>query len=186
MSELSKSYDPTEVESRWYPLWLEKGYFRAEAASTKPPFSIVLPPPNVTGSLHLGHALTATIQDILSRWKRMSGYNVLWLPGTDHAGIATQMVVERELKKEGLSRHQMGREKFLARVWQWKEQYGKRIGEQHRVLGASLDWSRERFTLDEGVSKAVVEVFCTLHEQGLIYRARQAHQLGPGAAHRAL
>ncbi len=173
MTELSSSYDPTEVEKRWYPFWMEKGYFRAEPTSTKPPYSIVLPPPNVTGSLHLGHALTATVQDVLCRWKRMSGYNVLWLPGTDHAGIATQMVVERELEKQGLKRRDMGREAFVKRVWEWKEQYGARIGEQHKVLGASLDWSRERFTLDEGLSKAVVEVFVRLHEEGLLYRAQR-------------
>ncbi len=173
MSELSPSYDPTDVEKRWYPFWMEKGYFRAEPTSTKPPYSIVLPPPNVTGSLHLGHALTATVQDVLSRWKRMSGFNVLWLPGTDHAGIATQMVVERELEKQGLKRRELGREAFVKRVWEWKEQYGARIGEQHKVLGASLDWSRERFTLDPGVSKAVIEVFVKLHEEGLIYRAQR-------------
>ncbi len=173
-TELSKAYDPTEVEARWYPLWMERGYFRAEATSSKPPFSIALPPPNVTGSLHLGHALTATIQDILTRYKRMSGFNCLWLPGTDHAGIATQMVVERELKKtEKLSRHDLGREKFLERVWEWKEKYGARIGEQHKVLGASLDWSRERFTMDPGLSVAVREVFVRLHEEGLIYRAQK-------------
>jgi valyl-tRNA synthetase len=170
--ELSKAYDPTEVEGRWYPLWLERGYFTAEPKSDKPPFCIVLPPPNVTGSLHLGHALTATIQDILCRWKRMSGFNVLWLPGTDHAGIATQMVVEKELKKsEGKSRHDLGREEFLKRVWTWKEKYGARIGEQHKVLGASLDWTRERFTMDPGLSRAVREVFVRLHEEKLIYRA---------------
>ncbi len=169
--ELSKSYDPTDVEARWYPIWMERGYFHAEATSEKPPFSIVLPPPNVTGSLHLGHALTATIQDILTRWKRMSGFNALWLPGTDHAGIATQMVVERELKKtEGKSRHDLGREAFLERVWQWKDKYGARIGEQHKVLGASLDWSRERFTMDASSSAAVREVFVRLYEEGLIYR----------------
>ncbi|MBK7860636.1 MAG: valine--tRNA ligase [Archangiaceae bacterium] len=173
MSELSPGYLPTEVEKRWYPFWNEKGYFKAQTDSTKPAYSIVLPPPNVTGSLHLGHALTATVQDILCRWKRMSGFNVLWLPGTDHAGIATQMVVERELEKEGKKRREMGREAFVKRVWEWKEQYGRRIGEQHQVLGASLDWSRERFTLDPGVSKAVVEVFVRLHEEGLIYRAQR-------------
>ncbi|MBX5480294.1 MAG: valine--tRNA ligase [Myxococcaceae bacterium] len=169
--EPSKSYDPTEVERRWYPIWMERQYFRAEPSSARPPFCIVLPPPNVTGSLHLGHALTATIQDLLCRWKRMSGYNVLWLPGTDHAGIATQMVVERELKKtEGKTRHDLGRQAFLQKVWEWKEKYGARIGEQHKVLGASLDWSRERFTMDEASSAAVREVFVRLHEEGLIYR----------------
>src|SRR4051812_26150380 len=173
-NELSKAYDPTEVESRWYPVWNERGYFTAAPTSDKPPFSIVLPPPNVTGSLHLGHALTATIQDILSRWKRMSGFNVLWLPGTDHAGIATQMVVERELKKtEKKSRHDLGREEFLRRVWQWKGKYGAGIGEQHKVLGASLDWSRERFTMDPGLSAAVREVFVRLFEEKLIYRAQK-------------
>jgi valyl-tRNA synthetase len=170
-TEPSKSFDPTEVEARWYSFWEEKGYFRADPQSPRPPFSVVLPPPNVTGSLHLGHALAATIQDVLTRWKRMSGYECLWLPGTDHAGIATQMVVERELKKtEKVSRHDLGREAFLKRVWAWKEKYGARIGEQHKVLGASLDWSRERFTMDEGLSHAVREVFVRLHEQGLIYR----------------
>jgi valyl-tRNA synthetase len=173
-TELSSGFEPSVVESKWYPLWTERGYFKPEPNSKKPPFSIILPPPNVTGSLHLGHALTATIQDILIRWKRMSGFNALWVPGTDHAGIATQMVVERELlKTEKKSRHDYGREEFLKRVWQWKEKYGARIGEQHKVLGASLDWSRERFTMDAGVSEAVKEVFLRLHEQGLIYRARK-------------
>jgi valyl-tRNA synthetase len=172
--ELSKAYEPTEVESRWSAFWLERNYFRAEAASDKPPFSIVLPPPNVTGSLHLGHALTCTIEDTLIRWKRMSGYNCLWQPGMDHAGIATQMVVEKELKKtEKKSRHDLGRQEFLRRVWQWKDQYGKRIGEQHKYLGASLDWSRERFTMDEKSSAAVREVFVRLYEEGLIYRAQK-------------
>ncbi|HYO57770.1 valine--tRNA ligase [Archangium sp.] len=153
---------------------MERNYFRAEATSDKPSFCIVLPPPNVTGSLHLGHALTATIQDILIRWKRMNGFNALWVPGTDHAGIATQMVVERELKeKEKKSRHDLGREKFLERVWEWKNKYGNRIREQHKVLGASLDWSRERFTMDPGVSAAVREVFVRLYEEGLIYRAQK-------------
>ena len=173
-TELPKAYDPKEVEARWYAHWMERNYFRAEATSDKPPFCIVLPPPNVTGSLHLGHALTGTIQDILIRWKRMSGFNALWLPGTDHAGIATQMVVERELKeKEKKSRHDLGREKFLERVWEWKKKYGQRINEQQKVLGSSLDWSRERFTMDPGVSAAVREVFVRLHEEGLIYRAQK-------------
>ncbi|QDE98278.1 valine--tRNA ligase [Myxococcus xanthus] len=173
-TELSKAYEPTEVEARRYAFWLERNYFRAEAPSDKPPFSIVLPPPNVTGSLHIGHALTATIQDILTRWKRMSGFNALWLPGTDHAGIATQMVVEKELKKtEGKSRHDLGREAFLERVWEWKGKFGARIGEQHRYLGASLDWSRERFTMDEQSSAAVREVFVRLYEEGLMYRAQK-------------
>jgi valyl-tRNA synthetase len=170
--ELSKAYEPTEVEAKWYPRWLEAGYFTADANSTKPGYCIVLPPPNVTGSLHLGHALTATIQDILIRFKRMSGFNCLWLPGTDHAGIATQMMVEKDLfASEKKTRHDLGREAFLQRVWAWKAKYGARIGVQHQKLGASLDWSRERFTMDEGVSAAVREVFVQLHDQGLLYRA---------------
>ncbi len=174
-TELSKAYDHQDVEPRWYATWLERGYFHGdENDRSRPAFSIVLPPPNVTGSLHLGHALTATIQDILIRWKRMSGFNVLWLPGTDHAGIATQMVVEKELQKtEKKSRHDLGREEFLKRVWAWKEQYGSRIGVQHQALGASLDWQRERFTMDEGLSRAVREVFVRLWEEGLIYRAKK-------------
>ncbi len=173
-AELSSSYEPTEVEARWSKKWLDDGLFTADPASKKPPFCIVLPPPNVTGSLHLGHALTATIQDILTRWKRMNGFNCLWLPGTDHAGIATQMVVERELMKtEKKTRHDLGREEFLKRVWAWKKRYGERIGEQHKLLGASLDWSRERFTMDPGLSEAVKEVFVRLHQEGLIYRANR-------------
>ena len=172
---LAKGYEHREVEARWYPFWLERGYFHGdEHDRTRPPFSIVLPPPNVTGSLHLGHALTATLQDVLIRWKRMSGFNTLWLPGTDHAGIATQMIVEKELKRsEGKSRHDLGRAAFLERVWAWKERYGSRIGEQHKALGASLDWERERFTMDEGLSRAVREVFVRLHEEGLIYREKK-------------
>jgi valyl-tRNA synthetase len=173
--ELSKAYEHREVEARWYRTWTERGYFHADAADRiRPPFCIVLPPPNVTGSLHLGHALTATLQDILCRWKRMSGFNVLWLPGTDHAGIATQMIVEKDLQKtEKKSRHDLGRAEFLRRVWLWKEKYGSRIGEQHQALGASLDWKRERFTMDQGLSRAVREVFVRLHEEGLIYREKK-------------
>ena len=174
-TELAKGYEHREVEARWYPFWIDRGYFHAdEHDRSRPPFSIVLPPPNVTGSLHLGHALTATLQDVLIRWKRMSGFNTLWLPGTDHAGIATQMIVEKELKKtEHVSRHDLGRAEFLKRVWVWKEKYGSRIGEQHKALGASLDWQRERFTMDEGLSRAVREVFVRLHEEGLIYREKK-------------
>ena len=168
---LDKAYDPRSVESRWYAWWTERGYFRADETSDAPAFSIVMPPPNITGSLHMGHALTVTIQDLLVRWHRMQGHNTLWLPGTDHAGIATQMVVERDLKAaEGKSRHDIGREAFVERVWQWKERFGSRITEQLKVLGASCDWSRERFTLDEGLSRAVREVFVRLHDEGLIYR----------------
>jgi valyl-tRNA synthetase len=174
-NELAKGYEHKEVEARWYAFWVERRYFHAdEKDRTRPTFSIVLPPPNVTGSLHLGHALTATIQDVLIRWKRMSGFNTLWLPGTDHAGIATQMIVEKELKKtEKKSRHDLGREEFLRRVWAWKQKYGSRIGEQHKALGASLDWERERFTMDEGLSRAVREVFVRLHQEGLVYREKK-------------
>lgn len=168
--QLSDRYNPKDVESRIYNWWMEKNYFAAAETSTKPPFSIILPPPNVTGSLHLGHALDHTIQDVLVRWKRMSGFNVLWMPGTDHAGIATQSVVERELKKEGKTRHDLGREKFVERTWAWKEQYGGRIVEQMGKLGDSCDWERECFTLDEGVSKAVRKVFVDLYNKGLIYK----------------
>jgi valyl-tRNA synthetase len=174
-TELAKGYEHKDVEARWYPFWRERGYFHGdERDRTRPAFSIVLPPPNVTGSLHLGHALTATLQDVLIRWKRMSGFNTLWLPGTDHAGIATQMIVEKELRRtEGVSRHDLGREEFLRRVWAWKEKYGSRIGEQHQALGAALDWQRERFTMDEGLSRAVREVFVRLHEDGLVYREKK-------------
>ncbi|GAC1339379.1 MAG: valine--tRNA ligase [Myxococcales bacterium] len=172
--ELDKGYDPSTVESRWAAAWEERGLFHAQDVSDKPSFAIVLPPPNVTGSLHIGHALTATLQDILVRWKRMSGFNACWLPGTDHAGIATQMVVERELKKtEGKSRHDLGRAEFVRRVWAWKEQYGERISRQHRALGASLDWERERFTMDAQSSRAVREAFVRLFEEGLLYRAER-------------
>ncbi|WP_082343410.1 valine--tRNA ligase [Vulgatibacter incomptus] len=170
--ELPKGYEPGDVEQRWYRFWLERGLFHADESSDKPPFSIVMPPPNVTGSLHMGHAVFVTLQDVLTRWKRMSGFNAMWLPGVDHAGIATQMIVERELKKtEGLSRHDLGREKFLERIWAWKEKYGSRITKQLEVLGASADWERERFTMDDGLSKAVREVFVRLYEEGLIYQA---------------
>lgn len=168
--EIPDRYDPAQVEQRIYSLWMENGDFRAEEASTKVPFSVILPPPNVTGSLHLGHALNHSIQDVLVRWKRMQGFNVLWMPGTDHAGIATQSVVERELKKENQTRHELGREKFIERVWQWKNQYGGRIVEQMRRLGDSCDWDRETFTLDDGVSKAVRKTFVDLYNKGLIYR----------------
>ena len=169
--ELPKAYDPAGVEEKWYDYWLNEGFFHADERDTsRPTYSIVIPPPNVTGSLHMGHALNSTLQDILCRWKRMEGYNVLWMPGTDHAGIATQNVVEKELAKEGLTRHDLGREEFLKRVWQWKEKYGNYIIEQLKRLGASCDWQRVRFTMDEGFSKAVREVFVRLYEEGLIYR----------------
>ena len=172
--ELDKPYEPSQVEPRWAREWEERGYFHAEDASDKPPYCIVLPPPNVTGSLHLGHALTATIEDALIRWKRMSGFNALWQPGIDHAGIATQMVVERELvRTERKSRRDLGRAEFVRRVWQWKEQYGNRIAQQHRALGASLDWERERFTMDEHSSRAVREAFVRLYDEGLLYRSER-------------
>ncbi|NLP44416.1 MAG: valine--tRNA ligase [Peptococcaceae bacterium] len=168
--EMAKVYNPHEVEEKWYKHWEEKGFFTPEVEADKEAFSIVMPPPNVTGSLHLGHAMDNTLQDILTRFKRMQGYNTLWLPGTDHAGIATQAKVEEQLAKEGTNRHALGREKFLERVWAWKEQYGGKITEQLRKLGASCDWSRERFTMDEGCSRAVREVFVSLYKKGLIYR----------------
>ncbi|MBI2083441.1 MAG: valine--tRNA ligase [Deltaproteobacteria bacterium] len=168
--ELPKAYEPHEVEKKWSEFWIQKGYFHAEATSSRPPFCIVIPPPNVTGSLHMGHALNNTLQDILCRYKRMKGFNVLWMPGTDHAGIATQNVVERELKKEGKSRHDLGREKFIERVWEWKERHGNQIIHQLKRLGASCDWSRERFTMDDGLSRAVREEFVRLYEEGLIER----------------
>jgi valyl-tRNA synthetase len=164
------AYDPKAVEEYWLKFWLEKNLFHAEASSKKPPFCIVIPPPNVTGSLHMGHALNSTLQDILSRYKRMTGFNVLWLPGTDHAGIATQNVVERELAKEGKKRQDLGREKFIEEVWKWKEKHGNHIVHQLKRLGASCDWERERFTMDEGLSRAVKEAFVGLYEKGLIYR----------------
>ncbi|HTZ17840.1 MAG TPA: class I tRNA ligase family protein, partial [Dissulfurispiraceae bacterium] len=170
MSELKKSYSPEEIEDKWYCLWEEGDFFKPDPEAVGGSFSIVIPPPNVTGSLHMGHALNATLQDILSRWNRLSGRKVLWLPGTDHAGIATQNVVERELSKDGLDRHKLGRDQFIDMVWKWKAEYGGRIIHQLKKLGASCDWSRERFTLDEGLSKAVREVFVQLFDEGLIYR----------------
>ena len=172
-AEISKTYNSQEVESRWYQLWEAKGYFQADAHSNRPPFVMVMPPPNVTGSLHMGHMLNNTVHDVIARRKRMQGFNVLWLPGMDHAGIATQNVVERELRKEGVSRHDLGREKFVERVWSWKEQYGGIILKQIRRIGSSCDWSRERFTLDAGLSRAVREVFVRLYEEGLIYRGKR-------------
>ncbi|NPA15396.1 MAG: valine--tRNA ligase [Deferribacteres bacterium] len=171
MKQLPKVYNPKEVEGKWYQFWQDKGFFHAdENDDSRPTYSIVIPPPNVTGSLHMGHALNSTLQDILCRWKRMEGYNVLWMPGTDHAGIATQTVVERELAKEGKSRWELGREEFLKKVWEWKEKYGNYIVEQLKRLGCSCDWDRIRFTMDEGFSRAVREVFVSLYEEGLIYK----------------
>jgi valyl-tRNA synthetase len=168
---LDKSYNPHQVEEKWYHYWEKRGYFRADEDSEQKAYSIVIPPPNVTGVLHIGHALNNTLQDILIRIKRMEGYAVLWMPGTDHAGIATQNVVEKQLLEEGLDRHTLGREKLIERVWKWKEQSGGTIINQLKKLGASCDWSRERFTMDEGLSDAVKEVFVRLYQEGLIYRS---------------
>jgi valyl-tRNA synthetase len=167
---IADRYEPSAVEARWYPVWEERGYFHARARSRKKPFCIVIPPPNVTGSLHMGHAFTMTLQDVLTRTKRMDGFNALWLPGTDHAGIATQYVVERQLAAEGKTKEDVGREAFLARVWKWKEESGGTISRQLKRLGASCDWQRERFTMDAGLSRAVREVFVRLWEERLIYR----------------
>ncbi len=168
--ELAKRYEPAEIEQRLYATWEREGYFTPVADRERPRFSIVIPPPNVTGRLHIGHALVNTLQDIVVRWKRMSGFNTLWLPGTDHAGIATQMVVDRDLQKQGISRFDLGREKFVEKVWEWKEKYGGEIIDQLKRIGASCDWSRSRFTLDEGLSHAVRTVFVSLYNDGLIYR----------------
>ena len=171
MKELPKVYEPQQVEGRIYRMWMDHDCFKATPDPDKKPFSIVMPPPNVTGQLHMGHAMDSTLQDILTRFKRMQGYSALWLPGTDHAGIATQIKVEEELRtKEGLTRYDLGREKFLQRVWEWKEKYGNRIVEQQKKMGASCDWSRSRFTMDEGCSRAVRETFCELYDKGLIYK----------------
>ncbi len=169
--ELSKTFEPFKAENKWYRFWIENDYFKPHNDIKLPPFSIVIPPPNVTGSLHMGHALNVTLQDILARWKRMKGCRVLWVPGTDHAGIATQNVVENQLSKENLDRNHLGRKAFIDRVWEWKREYGNLITNQLQRLGASCDWSRERFTLDKGLSRAVREVFVTLFEEGLIYRS---------------
>ena len=168
--ELNKTYDPALVEDRIYDNWVKKGYFHAECDPDKEPFTIVIPPPNVTGQLHMGHALDETLQDILIRYKRMMGYSALWVPGTDHAGIATQIKVEENLRKDGITRYDLGREKFLEKVWEWKKLYGDRIINQLKKLGSSCDWDRERFTMDEGCSKAVREVFVNLYDKGLIYQ----------------
>ncbi|MBZ5640722.1 MAG: valine--tRNA ligase [Acidobacteriia bacterium] len=170
--EIDKEYRPETVEARWNREWFEQRLFEAKPESGRRPWSIVLPPPNITGNLHIGHVLNHTLHDVLARWHRMRGWDVLWLPGTDHAGIATQMVVERELAQEGKARHAVGREAFVARVWEWKRSYGGRIVDALKGLGASCDWTRERFTLDDGLSRAVRTVFVRLHREGLIYRDR--------------
>ena len=170
---LDKVYDPKKVENKWYQFWMDHQLFEADNQTDKPTYTIVIPPPNVTGMLTMGHILNNTIQDLLVRWKGMDGYESLWLPGTDHAGIATQNKVEAALKEEGLTRHDLGREKLVERVWEWKERYGGIILKQLRKLGSSCDWSRERFTMDEGLSDAVKEVFIRLYEKDLIYRGRR-------------
>lgn len=171
--ELAKTYEPQEVEDRIYDFWLSGGYFHAEPDPEKKPYTIVIPPPNITGQLHMGHALDETLQDILIRWRRMQGYSALWLPGTDHASIATEAKIVEAMRKEGLTKEEIGREAFLDRAWNWKEKFGGRIIEQLKKLGSSCDWDRERFTLDEGCSKAVREVFVRLYEKGLIYRGER-------------
>ena len=168
--ELAKTYDPKGIEDRLYQKWLDKKYFHAEVDHRKTPFTIVIPPPNITGQLHMGHALDNTMQDILIRFKRMQGYNALWQPGTDHASIATEVKIIEKLKEQGIDKHDLGREKFLERAWEWKKEYGGRIISQLKKLGSSCDWDRERFTMDEGCNKAVTEVFCKMHEKGWIYK----------------
>lgn len=177
--ELSDRYSPQDVESRLYKWWEAEGFFKSQDQSRLTPYSVILPPPNVTGQLHIGHALNHTVQDVLIRWKRMSGFNAMWLPGTDHAGIATQGVVEREIAKENLTRHQLGREKFVARIWDWKKKYGERIVEQMKLLGDSCDWDRFTFTLDEDVSKAVRRVFVALYKKKLIYKGTRLINWSP-------
>ena len=178
--QLDKVYEPQRFEPHWAQWWIESGLYKAEIKPGKPVFSLVIPPPNVTGSLHIGHMLDHTVMDVAVRWHRMLGDTTLWLPGMDHAGIATQMVVERKLAEEGLNRQQLGREEFERRVWQWKEQYGGRIKQQIQREGASVDWSRERFTMDDGLSHAVRETFVRLWEAGLLYRGEYLVNWCPG------
>ncbi len=177
--DLPKSWDPGPVEAVIYQGWVDAGYFTADPTSTKPGYSIVLPPPNVTGSLHMGHALDHTLMDTLTRRKRMQGYEVLWLPGMDHAGIATQSVVEYQLASDGETKEGLGRERFVAKVWEWKRDSGGTIGTQMRRLGDGVDWSRERFTMDEGLSRAVRTMFKKLYDAGLIYRAERLVNWSP-------
>ncbi len=172
-AELEKTYDPKGMEEKLYEKWMEKKYFHAEVDPEKKPFTIVMPPPNITGRLHMGHALDNTMQDILIRFKRMQGYNALWQPGTDHAAIATEVKIIEKLKEEGIEKEDLGREKFLERAWQWREEYGGIITEQLKKLGVSCDWDRERFTMDEGCSNAVNEAFLRLYKKGLIYKGNK-------------
>ncbi len=174
ISDLPKQYDPKDAQDRWYEFWVQNGYFHADPASAKPPYCIVIPPPNVTGALHLGHALNNTLQDILIRWRRMQGYDCLWMPGTDHAGIATQAVVEKRLlEEEKKTRHDLGREALVERIWAWKDEYEKRILSQLRLMGCSCDWDRTRFTLDEVCSRAVRRTFFNLFKAGKIFRGKR-------------
>ena len=173
MTDIPKIYEPKDVEQKWYSFWMEKGYFHAEDVSDKPPYTIVIPPPNITGPLHIGHAVPMTIQDVLIRWKRMQGYNTLWMPGTDHSGISANAVVDRQLRQQGLDRFQLGREKFIEKMWEWKHYIHGEIIKGLKTLGCSCDWERERFTMDEGLSKAVTETFVRLYERGLIYRGNK-------------
>lgn len=173
IKELEKVYDPSVVEERLYSTWLDRKYFHTEVDKTKKPYTIVMPPPNITGQLHMGHALDNTIQDILIRWKRMSGYNALWVPGIDHASISTELKVVQKMAEDGLKKEDVGREGFLKRAWEWKEEYGGIILKQLRKMGSSCDWDRVRFTMDEGCSDAVLEVFTRLYDEGLIYRGEK-------------
>ncbi len=177
---LPKAYEPKSFESKWYKYWMDNDLFKAHVVPGKPRFSIVIPPPNITGALHMGHALDTTLQDIFVRYNRMLGYETLWLPGTDHASIATHARIEEMLAEEGTSRWELGREKFLERAWEWKDKYGHIITDQLKTLGASCDWSRERFTMDEVCSRAVIEVFVRLYEKGLIYRGKYMVNFCPG------
>ena len=172
-STLSKNYDPKSIEARWYKSWEEAGYFAADPTSSKAPYTIMMPPPNVTGSLHMGHALTFTLQDLLIRYHRMIGRDALWQPGQDHAGIATQMVVERQLGEQNISRRDIGRDAFINKVWEWKAESGGTIQRQLRRIGASPDWERNRFTLDEGLSKSVLKIFVQMYRDGFIYRDKR-------------
>ncbi|MCJ7670092.1 MAG: class I tRNA ligase family protein, partial [Dehalococcoidia bacterium] len=173
MSEIPSAYEPGKIEKKWYDFWLKQGYFSPKIDHRKKPFVIIMPPTNVTGELHLGHALTATLEDIMVRWHRMKGESALWLPGTDHAGIATQVIVERQLAKQGQTKDGVGREKFTKLTWEWANKSRENIRRQHQLLGASCDWTREKFTLDEGPNKAVRTAFVRLYDKGLIYRGER-------------
>ena len=191
MTELAKSFEPGPIEAKYGPQWEQRGLYKPTLDASKPSFCIQLPPPNVTGTLHMGHAFNQTIMDSLTRYHRMRGFNTAWIPGTDHAGIATQIVVERQLQGQGISRHDMGptpaeaRKNFVAKVWEWKEQSGNTITQQMRRMGDSVDWSREYFTMDDKLSQVVTETFVQLYEQGLIYRGKP-RELGPGADERGV